>query len=79
MRYAPSAMLLTVTRQPTVYICLFLFVTFDTRSHAPLLGRQPMKVFNQAMAFLTGYFAIDMTLMIEQHMLGHVVNFNPGR
>jgi hypothetical protein len=55
-----------------------LFVAFDTNPHPPFLGRQPVKVFNQSVAFPAGYFFVDMTLMVEQHVFGHIVHFDPG-
>jgi len=67
-----------VTRQPTVDVRIFLFMTFNTNPHAPLLVRQPVKVLNLPVAFPAGNFAVDMPLMIEQDMLGHIVYFLPG-
>jgi len=67
-----------VTRQPAVYICLLLFVAFDTHPHPPLFGRQPMKVFYLSVAFLAGNFAVDVPLVIEQDVLGHIIYFHPG-
>ena len=37
-----------------------------------------MKVFHRSVAFPAGNFTVDMPLMIEQHMLGHIVYLHPG-
>ena len=37
-----------------------------------------MKVLNLPVAFPAGNFTIDMALMIEQDVLGHIVDFHPG-
>ena len=67
-----------MARQPAVYIGVLFFVAFDTHPHAPLFGRQPMKVFYLSMAFPAGNFTVDMALMVEQNVFGHIVYFNPG-
>jgi len=53
-------------------------MAFDTNPHPPVLVRQPLKVLNQPVAFPAGNFAVDVPLMIEQHVLGHVVHLDPG-
>ena len=67
-----------MTGQPAIDVGILLIVAFQTHSHAPLLVRQPLTVLNLPVAFLAGNFAVDMALMIEQHMLGHIVNLFPG-
>jgi hypothetical protein len=67
-----------VTRQPAVYICLLLFVAFDTHPHPPLFVGQSLNVLNLTVAFLAGNFAVDVPLVIEQDMLGHIIYFHPG-
>jgi hypothetical protein len=64
--------------QPAVYVGVLFFVAFDTFPHAPIFGRQPMKVFHLSMAFPAGNFTVDMALMVEQNMLGYIVYFHPG-
>ena len=38
-----------------------------------------MQVFNLPVAFPAGNFVVDVALMIEQHVFGHVVHLDPGR
>ena len=70
---------LTVTRQPAINIDFFLVVAFQAHPHPPILGRQPLKVFDQSVAFLAGYFFVDMTLVVEQNVFRYVVYLHPGR
>ena len=67
-----------MTRQPAVYISVLLLVAFDTNPHAPFLVRQSLNVLNLPVAFLAGNFAVDVPLMVEQDVLGHIVYFHPG-
>ena len=53
-------------------------MAFDTRPHPPIFVRQPLKVLNLPMAFLAGNFTVDVPLMVEQYMLGHIIYFHPG-
>ena len=68
-----------MTRQPAIDVDIFLIMTFQAHPHTPLLGRKPLKVFYRAVAFPAGNFAVDVALMIEQHVFGHVVHLDPGR
>ena len=68
-----------MTRQPTIYVGILLFVAFHTHSHPPVLGRQPLKVFYQSVAVPAGDFVVDMTLMVEQNVFRYVVYLHPGR
>jgi len=54
-------------------------MTFQAHPHPPILGRQPLKVFNQSMAFPAGDFFVDMTLVVEQNVFRYVVYLHPGR
>jgi len=69
---------LTVTRQPAVDVGILFIMTFQAHPHPPIFVRQPLKVLNQSMAFPAGNFAVDMTLVVEQHVFGHVVHLDPG-
>ena len=71
-------MYLAVTRQPAIDIGILLIVAFQAHSHPPLLVRQSLNVLNQTVAFLAGNFAVDVPLMIEQDVLGHIVDLFPG-
>jgi hypothetical protein len=53
-------------------------VAFDTLSHAPVFEWQSMQVFNPPMTFPASNFAVDVALMIEQYMLGHIIHLYPG-
>ncbi len=68
-----------MTRQPAINIGIFLVVAFQAHPHPPILGRQPLQVFDQSVAFPAGYFFVDMTLVVEQHVFRYVVYFHPGR
>ncbi len=81
-RYALCPLLyaiLAMACQPAVEICIFLLMTLDTLTHAPYFLRQPLKVLHLTVTFSTGNFAIDVALVIEQHMFGHIIYFYPGR
>lgn len=65
--------------QPAAEIGIFLAVTFDTLTHSPNFTRKPLEVLYLSVAFLAGDVAVNMPLMIEQHMFGHIVDFNPRR
>ena len=70
---------LAVTRQPAINIDFFRVVAFQAHPHPPILGRQPLKVFYQSVAFPAGYFFVDMTLVVEQNVFRHVIYFYPWR
>ena len=53
-------------------------MAFDAYPHPPVFVGQPVKVLNQSVAFPAGNFAVDMALMIEQHVLGHIIDLDPG-
>jgi hypothetical protein len=67
-----------MTRQPTIDVRIFFIVAFQTHPHPPLLVRQSVKVFNQAVTFPARNFAVDMPLMIEQNVLSYVIHLDPG-
>ncbi len=68
-----------MTRQPAIDVGIAFIVTFQAHSHPPLLVRQAVIVLNLPVAFLAGNFAVDVPLMVEQNVLGDVVDFFPGR
>ena len=67
-----------MAREPAVYIGILFTVTCDALIHVPDFVRQPVQVLNWAMALLAGYVLVDMPLMVEQDVLGQVVDFSPG-
>ena len=64
--------------QPAIDVGVAFIVTFQAHPHAPLLVRQAVIVLNLSVALLAGNFAVDVALMIEQDMFGHIVDFFPG-
>ena len=67
-----------MTRQPTPHIGVFPSMALDTFPHAPVLIGQPVQVLDLSVAFPTGNLGVDMALMIEQHMLGDIIQLDPG-
>ena len=65
--------------QPAVDVGIAFIVAFQAHPHAPFLVRQALIVLNLSVAFLTGDLTVDVPLMIEQDMFGHIIDFFPGR
>ena len=63
--------------QPAIQIGTFLLVTFDALAHTPVFSRQAVLVLHLAMTLLAGYFFIDVPLVVEENVLGNVVDFFP--
>ena len=70
---------LTMTGQPAIEVGIFFLVTRDTLTHTPNFLRQPVQILHLRVALLAGDFVVDVALVIEQDMLGHIVDLNPGR
>lgn len=70
---------LTMACQPAVEVGIFLSVTLDALTHAPNFLGQPLQVLHMAVTFLTGNFAVNMALMIKQHVFGYIIDLYPGR
>ncbi len=66
-----------MTCQPAVNIGPFFLVAFEAHSHTPVFSRQTMLVFHLAMTFLAGHFFVDVPLVVEENVLGNVVDFFP--
>jgi len=66
-----------VTRQPAVNIGTFFLVAFEAFAHTPVFSRQTMLVFHLAMTLLAGHFFVDVPLVVEENVLGNVVDFFP--
>ena len=64
--------------QPAIEVGIFLLVTLDALLHAPDFLRQALKFLYLSVAFLTGNFTVDMALVVKQHVLGHIIYFDPG-
>ena len=70
---------LTVACQPAVEVGIFVSVTGDTLTHVPDFLRQALKILHLAVTFGTDNFAVNMALVIKQHVFGHIIDFYPGR
>jgi hypothetical protein len=65
--------------QPAVEVGIFLSVTLNTLTHIPDFLRQALKVLHLSVTFGTGNFAVNMALVIKQHVFGHIIDLYPGR
>jgi hypothetical protein len=52
-------------------------MTFNTDPHAPDFTRQTLQIADLPVALLAGNLAIDVPLVIEHHVFGHVIDFYP--
>ena len=68
-----------MARQPAIHVGALFEMTRDTLVHVPGFMRQALKVLHLSVAFGAGNFAVNMALVIEQHVLGYVIDFDPGR
>ena len=68
---------LAVARQPAVHIRLFFFMTGDAKSHFKMYTFDSVHGFDCTVALLAGNFAVNVALVIEQHMLWNIVYFFP--
>ena len=68
-----------MTCQPAVNIDFFLVVAFQAHSHPPGFAGQALQVLHLSMTLLAGNLAVDVTLMVEQDMFGHIIDFYPRR
>ena len=54
-------------------------MTSDTKFHFKMYPFDSVHGFDRTVALLANNFAINMSLMIEQHMLGEIIYFLPRR
>ena len=66
-----------MARQPAVEINIPFTVTYDALVHVPDFVRQPVKVLNLAVALLARDVLVNMPLMVEEDVLGQVVDLAP--
>jgi hypothetical protein len=64
--------------QPAIEVGIFLSMTLDALTHIPDFLGQALKILHLSVTFGAGNFTVNMALVIEQHMLGHIVDFYPG-
>jgi hypothetical protein len=64
--------------QPAIHVGVFFKMTRDTLLHVPGFMRQALKILHLPVTFGTGYFAVNVALVIKQHVLGYIVEFYPG-
>jgi hypothetical protein len=69
---------LAVARQPAIEVGIFLSVARNTLIHVPGLMRQTLQVLYLSVAFGAGNFAVDVPLVIKQHVFGHIIKLYPG-
>jgi hypothetical protein len=63
--------------QPAIEVGIFLLMTLDALTHIPDFLGQALKVLHLAVTFGAGNFTVNMALVIEEHVLGHIVEFYP--
>ena len=68
-----------MARQPAVNVGIFLSMALDAFLHIPDLLRKALEVLHLSMTLSTGNFAVNMALVIKQHVLSHIVKLYPGR
>ena len=52
-------------------------MALEAHPHAPDFLRQPLQVLNRPVALLAGNLAVDVALMVEQHVFRHIIDFDP--
>ncbi len=68
-----------MTRQPAVHIGALFKMACNALIHVPGFVRQALQVLHLPVAFGAGNFTVNMALVIEQHVFGHIIDFDPGR
>ena len=68
-----------MARQPAIHVGALLEMTRDALIHIPGLMGQPLKVLHLTVAFSAGDFAVNVALVIKQHVFGHIIELYPGR
>lgn len=53
-------------------------MAIDALPHTPYFVGQTLQVFHVTVAFPARDLTVDMALMVEQYMLGHIIYFDPG-
>ena len=53
-------------------------MVFQAHAHSPVFMRQAVQVGNFPVALLASDLAVDVPLVIKQHVFGHIVDFYPG-
>lgn len=64
--------------QPAIHVGALFEMTRDTLIHIPGLMRQPLKVLHLSVTFGTGNFAVNMALVVKQHVLSYIIELYPG-
>ena len=54
-------------------------MTFDTSPHAPVFTWQAVQVGDLPVTLLAIDLAVDVPLVIKQHVFGDIIDFYPGR
>ena len=68
-----------MARQPAIHVGTLFKMTGDTLFHVPNLLRQALEVLHLTMSLRAGDFAVNMALVIKQHVFGYIIKLYPGR
>ena len=68
-----------MARQPAIEVGLFFAMAFNAESHLELRAFDAIHGLDDPVTFLALNFFSDVALVIEQHMLGQIIYFYPGR
>ena len=52
-------------------------MAFETLAHTPVFSRQAVLIFHQTVTLSAGHFFVDVPLVVEENVLGNVVDFFP--
>ena len=63
--------------QPAVHIGTSLLVAFEAFAHTPVFSRQAVLIFHLTVTLPAGHFFVDVPLVVEENVLGNVVDFFP--
>ena len=76
---AISGWTLTVARQPTIHIRLLLKMALDAKPHLEFILLEPVHGLDLAVTSLALDIAVDVSLVVEQNVLRHIVHLHPWR
>ena len=68
-----------MTGQPAIDIRILLPMAFYTNTHFPDLFLQALNIGHLSVAFLASDLAVDMALVVKQHVFGHIIDLHPRR
>ena len=68
-----------MTGQPAIHVGIFLVMAFQAHAHSPVFMRQAVQVGKLSVALLASDLAVDVPLVIKQHVFGDIIDFYPRR